>query len=643
MPRILIVNPDDQEAEQLKRHIALTDSEFHVAETTTEASRIVEQTRIEVGFVDSAVIEREGILALLNLRDLNPDLQMVALLPRNTSAALLDDIQRARFDYIWKPAHPADLVHKIKQALDRIWLERHSRQLATALDLRIQDLRSLHEMAQKISSSLDYRWVAAAVTDAVREVLRTEGASLMMWDPEQQNIRIDVATGPGGRIVEGMTLDRGEGIVGWVIEHDEPTVVQDVRNDPRFSPRFDKLTGLTTRSIACAPLHSQGKVIGAVEAVNRQDDLPFGEEDLELLVEVASHASLALENARLCRSLAEERENLSRHNHEIRDLYVLNRELNTLVDYQELVKYLVQKAPSALGGCKAAALLVQEEDGFFLYLPSSKLMSSGCERRLTDHSLSEWNRLSPFLLTEGEITVRHFEEDGQSLPPAGEELRVVASIPLVTKKRMVGLLMLADTEENELDMPATKLLTVAGNHAAISVENALLYEQTARLSKMDGLTGVYNRRAFDEQLTIYFERGRRFKEHLSLMIVDADHFKKVNDNYGHQAGDRVLKQLALILTGEVRSIDPVFRYGGEEFAVLLPNADRNGAEVVAERVRQQVETVRFAGELSLPLTISIGVATYPDPRITKPGDIVALADEALYDAKAGGRNQVRTK
>ena len=640
MIRILIISPDHGERVQLRGDVAPLDAEVHLAGSCGEASRLMQETKIDVAIFDAQVVEQEGIHPLLHLRDANPDLQGVALVSEHAPTTLLADIQASRFDYLRKPAHPPDLVHRVKEALDRLWLEGHNRQLAALLDQRVQDLKKLYEMAQKIGTSPDSRSLTTAMTATIQEILRAEGASLMLWDPELRKIRIDVATGPGATTVKSMTLAPGEGIVGWVIEHDEPVLVEDVSKDLRFSPRFDKATKLTTRSIVCAPLRSKGTVIGAIEAVNQVDGIPFGEADLSLLVAVASHASLALENAQLFASLKEEREKLEQNSQEIGNLYALNRHLNAVVEYQELVRYLVEEGAKVIGGCEIATLLVQEEDKFFLYLPSSGQLHSKCERQLVEHSISQWNKLCPSLLAENEITIRHIEGRGQR-PRAAHKLHPVSSIPLVAKKRVVGLLTLVDNQKKEIDVATMKLLIMAGNHAAISIENALLYEQTGRLSKIDGLTGVYNRRSFEEQLAVYFERARRFNERLSLMILDVDHFKRVNDTYGHQTGDRVLKQLALIVVGEVRSIDPVFRYGGEEFAVLLPETDRAGAIVVAERARKKVGTANLGGELPLSATVSIGISSYPDTRITKPAELVSLADKALYGAKFGGRNRVR--
>ncbi len=165
-----------------------------------------------------------------------------------------------------------------------------------------------------------------------------------------------------------------------------------------------------------------------------------------------------------------------------------------------------------------------------------------------------------------------------------------------------------------------------------------------RLEEMattDGLTGCLNKRAFLEELESKIRSAARFKKKLSLIVTDIDHFKNVNDTYGHATGDVVIKELGRILRRVKRETDVVARFGGEEFCVLLEETDTEGAVLFAERVREELQRVVFQTELGkLQVKASLGVATYP--RHTKTGEgLFESADKALYAAKHGGRNQVR--
>src|SRR5687767_11981349 len=166
-------------------------------------------------------------------------------------------------------------------------------------------------------------------------------------------------------------------------------------------------------------------------------------------------------------------------------------------------------------------------------------------------------------------------------------------------------------------------------------------ERLRHMSRTDGLTGLDNRRYIEQQLDLMFAHGERLSEPLSCVMCDLDRFKSVNDEYGHQAGDAVLKQFAGLLKKEAREIDLVGRYGGEEFIVLLPGTVLDAAVTFAERVRKQVEAHTFVFEGgSLRRTLSLGVAGWPHPRVAHSDGLVRAADDALYVAKETGRNRV---
>jgi diguanylate cyclase (GGDEF)-like protein len=162
----------------------------------------------------------------------------------------------------------------------------------------------------------------------------------------------------------------------------------------------------------------------------------------------------------------------------------------------------------------------------------------------------------------------------------------------------------------------------------------------AQLSTIDGLTGLRARRFVDELLNIEFLRARRYRTSLVVLMADIDHFKRVNDEYGHVAGDHVLRGVAEVLRCMTRSTDVVGRYGGEELIVIGPQNSASGATVLAERMRETVEAGRFGvGDRKLGVTVSIGVAEYHNG-MSSPEDLVDAADRALYDAKEKGRNRV---
>jgi two-component system cell cycle response regulator len=172
-----------------------------------------------------------------------------------------------------------------------------------------------------------------------------------------------------------------------------------------------------------------------------------------------------------------------------------------------------------------------------------------------------------------------------------------------------------------------------------NIENAY-HEEIYRLTTIDGLTQVYNKRYFIETLEREIGRAHRYRRELSLIMFDIDHFKKINDTYGHLAGDHVLKQLASVIKARIRREDIMSRYGGEEFAIILPEIDNYNAIQFAEKIRGIVENAVFRFEdTDIPVTISIGCASMTS-ELQEPHEFVRVADGHLYNAKSQGRNRV---
>ena len=194
-----------------------------------------------------------------------------------------------------------------------------------------------------------------------------------------------------------------------------------------------------------------------------------------------------------------------------------------------------------------------------------------------------------------------------------------------------------------LDDAEYDLFAYLTGQAAVSIENVDLHEMVRIQAVTDELTGLYNLRHFHDTLDGELERSRRFGTDVGLMLLDIDDFKRVNDTYGHQQGDLVLIEVARVLRELSRDIDEPARYGGEEMAVILPQTDLHGAELLAERMRLAIEDLsieRLDGGGHLTVTASFGVASLPECAKDKES-LIAEADAALYRAKRGGKNAVR--
>jgi two-component system, cell cycle response regulator len=239
--------------------------------------------------------------------------------------------------------------------------------------------------------------------------------------------------------------------------------------------------------------------------------------------------------------------------------------------------------------------------------------------------------------------------DHALLFPATAELGSVALLPLTRQERLIGCLNFGSRQRERFQAAlGTEFLHHLAVIAAFALESAVNRARLVRSGFTDVLTGWHNRRYLQSRLYEELARCRRERTPLTCLMIDVDHFKSVNDRFGHLAGDEVLRQLADCISGEVRGSDVSARYGGEEFVVLLPGTGAQAGFVLAERIRAAVaaEPFELPGEMPrLPVTVSIGVAEHsPSPEeldLKGVGDrLLALADVALYEAKAGGRNAV---
>jgi diguanylate cyclase (GGDEF)-like protein len=240
-------------------------------------------------------------------------------------------------------------------------------------------------------------------------------------------------------------------------------------------------------------------------------------------------------------------------------------------------------------------------------------------------------------LTRGEVVVA--EASGEELPP---ELRICAVIPMVSRPpdSGYGCIVITEMEAGGLTGDDLRTLTQLAELAGRSLANAALYSRSVALGMTDALTGVLNRRYLDRRLADEVKRSQRMNGNVSIILMDLDYFKSVNDQFGHQEGDRLLQAIARAIAASVRDIDIVTRFGGEEFAVILPGATEEDAFAVAERVRMAVAALNYKSGhgVRIPITISAGVAQLKG-NVHTPAQLIGLGDRRLLEAKRAGRNR----
>ncbi len=303
----------------------------------------------------------------------------------------------------------------------------------------------------------------------------------------------------------------------------------------------------------------------------------------------------------------------------------------------------------------SCALHMLQAQAVFLVTVESGRIRKFARRRGNDGQLQPLERyelpshagISRWVLLEGEPvhvpdvgTDPRYHPSMDSLP--GLRTSAVIAAPLKVRDAVLGVLVAVNRlEATPFETRHVRVVSLLANQTAIAIENGKLYRRAEQLAITDDLTQVYNYRFLKMALRREVKRAARFSQTFSVLMVDVDNLKHYNDQNGHLRGSEVLRTVAQIVVREARSIDLVAKYGGDEFVVILPQTTREGAIVLAERVKVSVENTAFPLVPPGVITVSLGVATYPANGITA-GELLEGADIALYAAKQSGKNRVET-
>ncbi|HUU12659.1 MAG TPA: diguanylate cyclase [Terriglobia bacterium] len=334
------------------------------------------------------------------------------------------------------------------------------------LKRQIERLSLFHEVGKALASTLDLQKILQTVMEKISDFLQPDTWSLLMLDEATQELYFEIAIGAGAHKLKDVRLKLGEGIAGWVAQHGDPVLIEDVKRDPRFSRRFDELTQMDTRSVVCVPIRGREKILGVIELVNCLGRESFRREDIPILKSLADYAAIALENARYVQRIHE--------------------------------------------------------------------------------------------------------------------------------------------------------LTIT-----------------------DDCTALYNARHLNFVLDAEIYRSTRYNYEFSVIFLDLDHFKQINDTRGHLVGSKLLWMIGDIIKGHLRLIDYAFRYGGDEFVVLLPQTAKKNSLMVVRRLKDLLNSkVFFTDEgLNIKVTASFGVASFPNDGRTRK-ELLRMADEAMYLVKNTTRNGI---
>jgi diguanylate cyclase (GGDEF)-like protein len=427
-----------------------------------------------------------------------------------------------------------------------------------------------------------------------------------------------------------LTCRLGEGFTGWVAEHGEPILINDANRDPRGVTIEG--TDDVDESMLVVPMRYDDVTIGVITLSKLGLD-GFGSDDLRLLTILADRAATAVGSARLLtrtQDLAGE----------LRRLLDMSAELSGSLDPRQVADLMARHLVRATG--------VDECVISYWDRAAGRVESLGY---FPTHRFEE---IEPFFVVAGypetmrvlerqETVIIHADDPGADRAEVAlmerDGSKVLAMLPLVAKGQSIGLVELISNGPVTWNDERLSLVRTMANEAAMALENARLYEDARNLADRDPLTGFYNHRFLHERLGEEVVRSQRARRSMSVLMLDLDDFKLVNDTFGHLFGDRVLTWTAELIRSTLRASDVPARYGGDEFAIILPETDADEARSAAERIVAAFRDNAFVGEQRGPVPIgaSIGTATFPTDGRTAT-ELIAAADLALYRVKREGGN-----
>lgn len=503
---------------------------------------------------------------------------------------------------------------------------------------RLEEAEALRDTLTDLSSELELPRLLQAILERATSLLNAVGGQLGLYESDQNDILI-VASHNMGIDYTGNRMKIGEGAMGDVAKNCKILTIEDYQQWENRSPSY---ANAGWRAVISAPMMIANRLAGVITIADKNPDRVFDQDDERLLFMLTQQAAIAVENARLYQSvkLAADRRLV---------LYEVSQTIVAAKVNAEAIYKAIHQA--------AERLMATESFVICMYDPQNDAIEAVY---LTDRNGRAKNQFFParegmsgYVITHGKsLIIRDMLVEEQNARETGLEfihfgspdiIRSILTVPMRLGGNVIGAISAQSYQPNAYTQEDLTLLDMLASYAAIALENSRLFKKIQRLAITDSLTDIYNRRHLFVLGQREFNRARRFNRPLSVIFIDIDHFKDVNDHYGHRAGDQVLMLITHTIQEQIRDIDVMGRYGGEEFLIFIPEVELEATRNIAERIRTSVEQLLTNSRFSnTQVTISLGVVSLTDD-IPSLSALVSRADAAMYDAKRNGRNRVAVR
>lgn len=515
---------------------------------------------------------------------------------------------------------------------------------------QVRRLTALHDVALTSIEADNQDQLIERVTEIIGQNLFPDNFGILLMNERDEILQAH----PSYRFYSTEKLEMrdvrvGEGITGETVRTGLPQRVGNVRRIPHYIDMDDR-----TVSELSVPIKFKERMLGVINAESTKRDA-FTPDDERLLVTLAGQLAIALEQLQKAQDERKWLNQLSHSNDLIYSIAQITTQIERSLTVDEIIKTVGNELKNLRLTCIMAVYDPQSKSFTINYTSLAQHFLEIVENAL-GYPLLQYkfslNKLHSALKTkdvlqpatvspEDEIETLFIRINREGIPRILQLLGAHGieplRLPLVFEENLLGILWVWGDGIIQSDLP---IMGIFGKQIGISLERARLFQEVQSLALTDPLTGLQNRRSLFELGKIEFSRALRMNRSFSCMMLDMDHFKLINDNYGHQIGDEVLQEFAARCAHCVRDIDMVARYGGEELIILLPETDRETAVHIAERLRTSIaaNSVKTSSG-NINVTVSIGVASKDENTLTLEA-LIARADQAMYNAKHRGRDRV---
>jgi diguanylate cyclase (GGDEF)-like protein len=507
---------------------------------------------------------------------------------------------------------------------------------ADAFDRRGAELTELLKACRDLSDILNPDELYAAFAGIIKNKFGISKLGLFVYDPEKETFELVFSYGLGKL---NFKFKRDKKNLWETILQDKPFAVVDESGDPLFPKFLEKQDLKILPSRLWVPLVMRGEVIGLLTMGPKAGSQPFDDFDLYFLQHITAQAAVSINTCRLYARRKREKEDLDKTLQNLSLLYSIGKAMNYISDLKNLLQYILSQAIEITSAEKGSIMLYNLETDRLNIRVLAGLEDTKYQEKVNNNEI-RCRSFKPgegiagrVFMTSQPMIVNNIREDDLFIKSETSYVRSIACIPMVVYSDVVGVINVTNKKDGkEFTEEDVEMLKAVADQAAVAVNKAQLWD----MAVTDSLTGLYVRRYFIVKLQEEIHRAERYNKPLSVVMVDLDRFKKINDTYGHDAGDRALKTISQFFQKNIRDIDAIGRYGGEEFVMLIPDADKKAAFCLAERLRKELAKVKL--EDLPPITISLGIATYPSDG-TDIDELIKKADAAMYEAKRKGRNR----